>query len=104
MNSAILILTMSLVTIFLRFLPFLVFKKETPVYVSYLGKVLPPAIIAMLVIFCLKDMTILAYPYALPEVIAATCVIVAQVWKRNSIMSILIGTIVYMILIQIIFV
>ena len=104
MNSAILILTMSLVTIFLRFLPFIVFKKETPAYISYLGKVLPPAIIAMLVIFCLKDMTILAYPYALSEIIAAACVIVAQVWKRNSIISILIGTIVYMILIQIIFV
>ena len=57
MRSVILIAVMAVVTILLRFLPFLVFRKETPPYITYLGKVLPPAIIGMLVIYCLKDIT-----------------------------------------------
>ena len=96
MNAAVLIAAMSITTILLRFLPFLVFKKETPPYISYLGKVLPPAIIGMLVIYCLKDVTPTASPYGIPELIAAACVVILQVWKRNSLISILTGTVVYM--------
>ena len=100
MRSVILIAVMAIVTILLRFLPFLVFRKETPPYITYLGKVLPPAIIGMLVIYCLKDITPLAQPYGLPELIAAGCVVCAQVLKRNSLISILLGTAVYMVLIR----
>ncbi len=103
MNAAILIAAMSITTILLRFLPFLVFKKETPPYISYLGKVLPPAIIGMLVIYCLKDVTPTASPYGIPELIAAACVVILQVWKRNSLISILTGTVIYMILVQMVF-
>lgn len=103
MNAAILIAAMSITTILLRFLPFLVFKKETPPYISYLGKVLPPAIIGMLVIYCLKDVTPTASPYGIPELIAAACVVILQVWKRNSLISILTGTLIYMILVQMVF-
>ena len=114
MRSVILIAVMAVVTILLRFLPFLVFRKETPPYITYLGKVLPPAIIGMLkvlppaiigmlVIYCLKDITPLAQPYGLPELIAAGCVVCAQVLKRNSLISILLGTAVYMVLIRTIF-
>ena len=103
MNAAILIAAMSITTILLRFLPFLVFKKETPPYISYLGKVLPPAIIGMLVIYCLKDVTPTVSPYGIPELIAAACVVILQVWKRNSLISILTGTVIYMILIQMVF-
>ena len=99
-RSVILIAVMAVVTILLRFLPFLVFRKETPPYITYLGKVLPPAIIGMLVIYCLKDITPLAQPYGLPELIAAGCVVGAQVLKRNSLISILLGTAVYMVLIR----
>ena len=102
-RSVILIAVMAVVTILLRFLPFLVFRKETPPYITYLGKVLPPAIIGMLVIYCLKDITPLAQPYGLPELIAAGCVVCAQVLKRNSLISILLGTAVYMVLIRTIF-
>lgn len=103
MNAAILIAAMSITTILLRFLLFLVFKKETPPYISYLGKVLPPAIIGMLVIYCLKDVTPTASPYGIPELIAAACVVILQVWKRNSLISILTGTLIYMILVQMVF-
>ena len=103
MNSVILISAMALTTMLTRFLPFIVFRKETPKYISYLGRVLPPAIIGMLVIYCLKDITFAVYPHGIPELIAAVCVIAVQAWKRNSIISILTGTVIYMILIQMIF-
>ena len=102
-SAAILIAAMSITTILLRFLPFLVFKKETPPYIAYLGKVLPPAIIGMLMIYCLKDITPMASPYGIPELIAAVCVVILQVWKRNSLISILTGTVLYMILVQMVF-
>ena len=103
MRAAVLIAAMSIVTILLRFLPFIVFRKQTPQYISYLGKVLPPAIIGMLVIYCLKDITPLINPFGIPELIAGACVVAIHVWKRNSIISILAGTIIYMVLVQMVF-
>ncbi len=103
MRSAILVAVMSVVTILLRFLPFIVFRKKTPKYIAYLGKVLPPAIIGMLVVFCLKDITPLAHPFGIPELIAAACVVGLQIWKRNALVSILAGTAVYMALVQLVF-
>ena len=103
MSPAILVIVMSAVTILLRALPFIIFRKQPPAYITYLGRVLPPAIIGMLVIYCLKDVTFLASPFGLPELIAALCVIVAQIWKRNSLVSILAGTVIYMFLVQTIF-
>ena len=103
MNTAVLIAVMSLVTILLRFLPFLVFRENTPPYISYLGKVLPPAIIGMLVIYCLKDISLSMLPYGLPELIASACVIGLQIWKRSALISILTGTVIYMLLIQAVF-
>ena len=96
MNAAILIATMSIVTILTRFLPFVVFRKKTPAYVAYLGRVLPAAIIGMLVVYCLKDVTFFASPFGLPELIAAVLVVALQAWKRNSLISILTGTAAYM--------
>ncbi len=103
MHSAVLIAVMSIMTILTRFLPFVVFRKETPGYISYLGRVLPPAIIAMLVVYCLKDITPAAHPFGIPELIAVVCVAAVQVWKRNSLISILSGTVIYMVLIQMVF-
>ena len=103
MNSAALIAVMAVGTMLLRALPFLVFRKEPPKYISYLGRVLPPAIIGMLVIYCLKDVSILSAPFGLPELIAVVCVAGVQVWKRNSLISILTGTVLYMLLIQLVF-
>ena len=102
MKAAVLILIMSAVTILLRFLPFWVFHKDTPPYVSYLGRVLPPAIIGMLVIYCLKDVRPLSVPYGIPELAAVVFVAAMQTWKRNSLVSILAGTALYMVLIRIV--
>ncbi len=102
MREAVLISAMALITMALRFLPFLVFGKKTPAYVSYLGKVLPHAIIGLLVIYCLKDVSFTAHPFGIPELVAAAFVAVIQAWKRNPVMSILSGTVIYMILIRVI--
>ncbi len=102
-HSAILVAVMSAVTVLLRALPFLVFRKKVPAYVSYLGRVLPPAIIGMLVIYCLKDTTVTAAPFGAPELIAGALVVILQAWKRNALLSILSGTAVYMLLIRLIF-
>ena len=103
MRAALLVSIMSLATILLRFLPFMVFRRRTPAYVAYLGRVLPPAIIGMLVIYCLKDVNLAASPYGLPELIAAASVVAVQAWRRNSLVSILSGTVVYMVLVQMVF-
>ena len=103
MNAAILIGVMAPVTMLLRFLPFWVFQKETPPYIAYLGRVLPSAMVGMLVIYCLKDVRLSSAPHGLPELIACACVAVLQIWKRNSLLSILAGTIVYMVFIQMVF-
>ena len=103
MHAAALVAAMSVMTILTRFLPFIVFRKNTPRYITYLGKVLPPAIIGMLVIYCLKDVSLLAKPFGIPELIAAICVVGLQVWKRNSLISILTGTVVYMVMVQMVF-
>ncbi len=104
-HSAALVAVMAAVTILLRFLPFLIFRADRPIpaYVVYLGHVLPPAIIGMLVIYCLKDTAVTAAPYGLPELVAALSVVALQVWKRNSLLSILSGTVIYMLLVQLVF-
>ena len=100
-GSAILIATMAVVTMATRFVPFLVIRGETPEYVSDLGRVLPPAIIGMLVVYCLRDVSPAAYPFGLPELVAVVCVVAVQAWRRNSLASILAGTVVYMVLVQV---
>ena len=103
MKTAILIGVMALVTALTRFLPFILFRKNTPAYISYLGRVLPTAIIGMLVVYCLKDVSLMRAPHGLPELIACACVVAVQVWRRNAIISILSGTAVYMLLIRLVF-
>lgn len=102
-HAALLVLVMALFTWLLRFLPFLVFRRRVPAYVVYLGRVLPAAIIGMLVIYCLKDVSLRAAPHGLPELIAIAAVVALQCWKRSSLVSILGGTVVYMALTQLAF-
>ena len=99
------IIVVSAVTILLRFIPFLIFNsnRPTPSIILWLGKVLPYAIMGMLVVYCLKDIAFSQYPYGLPELISCAAVIILHIWKRNSLISIAGGTICYMILIQIVF-
>lgn len=104
-HAALLILICALVTAATRFLPFLIFgsKEKTPAFITSLGKVLPGAIIAMLVVYCLKDISFLAYPYGIPELLGCAAVAALHVWKRNSLLSIGVGTVFYMLLVQLVF-
>lgn len=101
----ILIMVMSLVTMAIRFLPFIVFNgRKTPEYIEYLGKYLPYSIIAMLVVYCLKGVSVLNEPYGAPEFIAVGIVALLHIWKRNTLLSIVAGTVCYMLLRQLVFV
>lgn len=103
-HTLLLVGVMALVTLVLRALPFTLFRNgKTPVIVTYLGKVTPPAVIGMLVIYCLKDINLTAWPYGLPELISALAVVLLHIWRKNTLLSIGVGTVLYMILIQFVF-
>lgn len=93
-------------TVITRFLPFLVFssKKPTPKYIQYLGKALPAAIFAMLVVYCLKNVSILGGSHGIPELIAIALTVALHFWKRQMLLSVAGGTVCYMLLIQLVFV
>lgn len=105
MHDVLLIAAAVLVTMATRFLPFLIFgeKRKTPPVIEYLGTVLPCAIMGMLVVYCLKDVSFLASPFGLPEIISCVVVAALHVWKRNSLLSIGGGTVCYMLLVQLVF-
>lgn len=92
-------------TMLTRFLVFFIFPptKEPPQFVTYLGKVLPAAAIGLLVVYALKDVKITEIPFAIPEVLAIIVILLIHKWRRNSLLSIASGTIVYMTLIQWVF-
>ena len=96
---------LTLGTVATRSIPFLLFPahRETPTYIRYLGRVLPRAVIGLLVVYCLKGVAPMEYPYGLPELIAIAAIVALHFWKRNSLLSIGVGTVVYMILVQQIF-
>ena len=105
LHSALMIAVIALVTAALRFLPFLIFRenRKTPPLVSYLGQVLPYAIMGMLVIYCLKGISFAAFPFSIPEIIGCLVVILLHIWKRNTLLSIGAGTVCYMLLVQLVF-
>lgn len=100
------ILVIAAVTFGIRIAPFIFFGKDrpTPKYIAYIGNYLPPAVIAMLVIYCLKNVSLISFPFGLPEAIGIATVAILHVWKRNNLISILGGTVVYMLAVQVIFV
>lgn len=103
--SFLIILAVALTTFVTRVTPFLIFPKgkEIPDTIQYLGKVLTPAVIGMLVVYCLKNTSVMAAPHGIPEAAAVLTVIVLHVWKRNNLLSIGGGTVLYMFLIQAVF-
>ena len=105
MHDVLLIAVAVLVTMVTRFLPFLIFgeKRRTPPIIEYLGTVLPCAIMGMLVVYCLKDVSFLTNPFGLPELIACVVVAALHVRKRSSLLSIGGGTVCYMLLVQLVF-
>ncbi len=104
LHSFWIVLVGCLVTAATRFLPFLIFRNgKTPKIITYLGKVLPHAIMGMLVVYCLKDTQILSYPFGIPEFLGCGAVVLLHIWKRNTLLSIGGGTVVYMLLVQLVF-
>ena len=99
------IAVIALVTIALRFLPFLIFgeNRKTPPLIAYLGEVLPYAIMAMLVVYCLKGVDLTSPPFGIPEGIGCAVVAMLHIWKRNTLLSIGAGTVCYMMLVQFVF-
>ncbi len=92
-------------TLLTRFLPFLLFPagKPTPKYVQYLGKVLPSAVFGLLVVYCLKDVSLFSGSHGVPEAIAIAAVAALHLWKRQMLLSIAGGTLCYMLLVQMVF-
>ncbi|MED1904138.1 branched-chain amino acid transporter permease [Bacillus thuringiensis] len=102
------IITISMVvlgTMLTRFLPFVLFPSDRPKpqYVQYLGRVLPSAVIGLLVIYCFKDVNLFTGSHGIPELIAVALVMVLHLWKRQMLLSIAGGTIIYMLLVQLLF-
>lgn len=105
LHSFLIVVVIALATMATRFIPFLLFrnKEKTPGWIVYLGKVLPYAIMGMLVVYCFKDTTFLQYPYGIPELLGCAAVVGLHLWRRNTLLSIGGGTLLYMLLVQLVF-
>lgn len=105
-QTFIIILAVALGTMVTRFTPFLLFpeKKEVPKFITYLGKVLPTAMMGLLIVYCFKSVSIRSFPYGIPEGLATLVIILLHQWKSNVLLSIGGGSLFYMILVQYIFI
>lgn len=94
-----------LATMLTRFLPFLVFPadKPTPKYIQYIGKMLPSAVLGLLVIYCFQDVSMFTGYHAIPELVSVAFIVILHIWKRQMLISIAGGTILYMFLVQFVF-
>ncbi|MNW34955.1 Branched-chain amino acid transport protein (AzlD) [compost metagenome] len=105
-HSIAIIAVVAITTGLLRYLPFLIFRdaEKVPNWVYYLGKVLPSALMAMLVVFCFRSINFLGGSHGVPEMIASVIVIFSYKWKKNTLLSLGVGTVIYMFLVQVIFI
>jgi len=103
-QAAFMVLISGICTFFLRSLPFILFggRKSTPVFLTRLGEILPPAIMAVLVIYCLKDVANKSLLSSIPEFVSTAVVVLAHLWRKNTILSVLCGTLCYIVMHKII--
>ena len=94
-HSLLIVAVMAVFTALTRFLPFLAFPegRKRPKVITYLGTVLPYALIGMLVVYCFKSVSVFAYPYCIPELLAVVLVAALHIWKRNTLISVFGGVI-----------
>ena len=102
-NAGIIILIAGAVTVLLRFLPFMAFGKRTPEFILWLGRVLPYAVMMMLVVYCLRNVNFFDDSHGIPEILASLAVILLQILRHNTLLSITAGTLLYMFLVQVVF-
>ena len=104
-HSIAIILVVAICTLLTRALPFLILggKREVPSLVKYLGRVLPPAIMTILVVYCLKGVNVFQGNHGIPEILSIGLVVSLHIWKRNTLLSIGSGTLCYMLLVQFVF-
>ena len=104
-HALLILFVMGIVTAATRLLPVLIFGrgKQVPDYILYLGKVVPYTAMGLLIVYCLRNTPVLESPHALPEILAIAVVTGSYLWKRNTILSVALGTLVYMILVQAVF-
>ena len=100
MHSYALIAIMAFTTILIRFLPFLLFRKHTPSFIMYLGSVLPPCTMAMLVVFCFRNIDTTSLYSFMPELLASVYAVLLQKWRKNPALTIVSATVLYMLLVQ----
>ena len=105
LHSIEIIAVAAIITLFIRVIPFVAFggKREVPATVTYLGKVLPPAIMVILVIYCVKGIDLFTGSHGIPELVSIAVVGGLHVWKKNTLLSIAAGTVLYMVLVQVVF-
>lgn len=104
-QALLIILVVAVCTLITRLIPFILFggKRQVPKAITYLGNILPPAIMATLVVYCLKDADLFSASHGIPEFLSVAVTAVLHVWKRNVLLSIAAGTLCYMFLVQIVF-
>lgn len=104
-QTLITILAIALGAVITRFAPFILFPetKEPPIFITYLGRVLPPAMMGLLVVYCLKGISMECSPYGIPELLSIIFIVILHKWMNNVLISIGGGTCLYMFLIQVIF-
>ena len=101
-HAMLILLVMGAVTFATRIIPVLIFGRgeKVPDVIMYLGKVVPYTAMGLLIVYCLRDTAVLTGSHAIPEILAMAVVALSYLWKRNSIFSVVVGTIVYMVLVQ----
>ena len=104
-HSIAIVAVVAICTLLTRALPFMLLgrKRELPSTIKYLGKVLPPAIMIILVVYCLKGINVFEGSRGIPELLGVTSVVILHLWKRNTLLSIGVGTVIYMLLVQFVF-
>ena len=104
-HAMIIMIVMGLMTLATRILPVLIFgrSEKVPDFILYLGKVVPFTAMGLLIVYCLRDVSVFSGSHAIPEILALAVVAASYLWKKNSILSVVVGTIVYMFLVQKVF-
>ncbi|MDD4122448.1 MAG: AzlD domain-containing protein [Eubacteriales bacterium] len=104
-ESLLIIVVIAVITLALRAAPFVLFggTGTTPKLITYLGNTLPPAVMGMLIIYCLRNVSILSSPFGLPELVGVAAVALLHLWRKNNLISILGGTVIYMVMVQLVF-